>query len=84
MQEKPVDYIYCTYDAGGNFNSRNNFANLGSFAKVFSLVQSIVFLCIPSDSEINQQKALRACRTLIASRDNNVHLFHDLLFDKVS
>ena len=34
--------FYILYYAGVNFNSRNTFANLGSFAKVFIPVQSIV------------------------------------------
>ena len=38
MREKPVDL----YRTGVNFSSRNNFANLGSLAKVSVPVQSII------------------------------------------
>ena len=38
MQQKPVDF-FLLYSTGVNFSSHNNFAELGSFAKVSVLVQ---------------------------------------------
>ena len=39
MQEKLADF-FLLYDTGVEFSSRNNFANLGSFAKFFVSVES--------------------------------------------
>ena len=39
MQQKPADY-FLLYNTGVNFSSSNNFAHLGSFAKVS--VQSLI------------------------------------------
>ena len=41
MRQKPVDF-FLLYSAGVNFSSRNNFANLGSFAKVSAPVQFMI------------------------------------------
>ena len=41
MRKKPVE-LFLLCDTGVNFCSRNNFADLGSFAKVFVLVESII------------------------------------------
>ena len=41
IREKPVDF-FSLYDTGVDFISRNNFSNLGSFAKVSILVGSII------------------------------------------
>ena len=38
--KKPV--IFLLYNTSVNFNARNNFANLGSFAKVSVPVQSVI------------------------------------------
>ena len=34
--------LFVQYHTGGGFNSHNNFANLGSFAKISILVESII------------------------------------------
>ena len=40
MQENPVDFIL--HRTGVDYNFRNNFANLGSFAKVSVPLESII------------------------------------------
>ena len=41
IREKPVDLLLL-YDTGVDFSSRDDFANLGSFAKVSILVETIL------------------------------------------
>ena len=40
IRDKPVNFLW--YPTGVDFSSRNNFANLGSFAKVSISVESII------------------------------------------
>ena len=65
MREKPL------YDTGVNFSSRNNFTNLGSFAKVSVPVETII-PCLPvgSSTSSSLQFILAELPTKPESQDN--------------
>ena len=53
MRQKPVDF-FLLYNTGVNFSSRNNFAHLGSFAKICISAQSINSLPAPKSEKSYQ------------------------------
>ena len=51
---KKNQQTFFVHSTGVNFSSRNNFANLGSFAKVSVSVQSIIPCCVQGFIEMNR------------------------------